>query len=78
MVFAGSFTVSDTLDWMVLFLCEHPDIQEKCYKEISEKLKGRAPTLVSSLFPVIFWPNFIFVGGSSRFVIFGLCDKGNF
>lgn len=43
-LFAGTATVADTLDWMILYLCEYPDIQEKCYKEISEKLSGRTPT----------------------------------
>jgi len=30
---------------MILFLSTNPEIQEKCYQEIEEKLKGRPPTM---------------------------------
>jgi len=42
---AGSGTSADTLDWIVLFLCKYPDIQEKCYQEIKQKLNGRQVTM---------------------------------
>eukprot|EP00026_Physarum_polycephalum_P003469 Phypoly_transcript_03481.p1 GENE.Phypoly_transcript_03481~~Phypoly_transcript_03481.p1 ORF type:complete len:486 (+),score=64.09 Phypoly_transcript_03481:846-2303(+) len=42
---AASATSADTLDWLILFLCTYPDIQEKCYKEITEKIQGRTVTL---------------------------------
>ena len=33
---AGSETTSTTLDWALLFMIEHPDIQRKCQKEIEQ------------------------------------------
>jgi hypothetical protein len=77
MVIAGTFTVSDTLDWMVLFLCEYPDIQEKCFKEISEKLKGRTPTMVPFFIPLHFALIFLKKGGSSRFALYRWGVKRN-
>eukprot|EP00026_Physarum_polycephalum_P004022 Phypoly_transcript_04039.p1 GENE.Phypoly_transcript_04039~~Phypoly_transcript_04039.p1 ORF type:complete len:483 (+),score=44.48 Phypoly_transcript_04039:88-1536(+) len=44
-IMASTFTTSDTIEWMLLYLCIHPSIQEKCFKEISAKLQGRSPTL---------------------------------
>eukprot|EP00026_Physarum_polycephalum_P005473 Phypoly_transcript_05507.p1 GENE.Phypoly_transcript_05507~~Phypoly_transcript_05507.p1 ORF type:complete len:417 (+),score=67.73 Phypoly_transcript_05507:584-1834(+) len=42
---AASATSADTLDWLLLFLCTYPDIQEKCHQELKEKLNGRKVTL---------------------------------
>eukprot|EP00026_Physarum_polycephalum_P007341 Phypoly_transcript_07400.p1 GENE.Phypoly_transcript_07400~~Phypoly_transcript_07400.p1 ORF type:complete len:485 (+),score=61.34 Phypoly_transcript_07400:135-1589(+) len=42
---ASSATSADTLDWLLLFLCTYPDIQEKCYQEIKETLNGRKVTM---------------------------------
>ena len=33
---AGSETTYNTLDWAFLFMTEHPDIQERCFKEITD------------------------------------------
>ena len=33
---AGSETTYNTLDWAFLFMTEHPDIQERCFKEIND------------------------------------------
>ena len=33
---AGSETTYNSLDWAFLFMSEHPEIQEKCFKEISD------------------------------------------
>lgn len=35
---AGSETTSTTLDWALLFMIEHPDVQQKCQQEIEEIL----------------------------------------
>eukprot|EP00026_Physarum_polycephalum_P005752 Phypoly_transcript_05790.p1 GENE.Phypoly_transcript_05790~~Phypoly_transcript_05790.p1 ORF type:complete len:489 (+),score=48.47 Phypoly_transcript_05790:310-1776(+) len=42
---AASATSADTLDWLLLFLCTYPDIQEKCHQEIKTKLNGRNVTM---------------------------------
>eukprot|EP00026_Physarum_polycephalum_P007605 Phypoly_transcript_07669.p1 GENE.Phypoly_transcript_07669~~Phypoly_transcript_07669.p1 ORF type:complete len:406 (+),score=54.98 Phypoly_transcript_07669:282-1499(+) len=44
-LFAGTITTADTLEWMLLYLCKFPELQEKCYTEISEKLQGKQPSL---------------------------------
>jgi hypothetical protein len=46
---AATFTTPDAIDWLLLFLCEHPDIQDKCYNEIKEQLAGKTPTPVYPL-----------------------------
>ena len=33
---AGSETTYNSLDWAFLFMAEHPEIQEKCFKEIND------------------------------------------
>jgi cytochrome P450 len=30
----GAETTPTTLSWAFMYLAEHPDVQEKCYKEI--------------------------------------------
>ena len=35
---AGSETVATTMNWMILFLAIHPEVQEKCYEEIEETI----------------------------------------
>jgi cytochrome P450 len=45
MFLASTTTTSDSLDWLLMYLCEYPDVQEKCYTEIFEKLNGRTPTM---------------------------------
>jgi cytochrome P450 len=42
---AANVTSSDSLDWLLMYMCEYPDIQEKCYREISEKLNTRMPNM---------------------------------
>ena len=38
---AGSETTYNTLDWAFLFMAEHPEIQEKCFKEINDVVGGK-------------------------------------
>ena len=33
---AGADTTSSTLAWAVLFLCLHPELQERCHQEVRE------------------------------------------
>nr|AKH03504.1 cytochrome P450 3037B1 [Paracyclopina nana] len=42
---AGSETTATTLSWAVLYMILYPDVQAKVYKEISEVLGDREPTL---------------------------------
>ena len=35
---AGSETVATTINWLILFLAIHPEVQEKCYEEIEETI----------------------------------------
>jgi len=42
---AASSSVVDTLDWLIAFWCSNPQVQERCYKEIEEKLQGRPPLI---------------------------------
>eukprot|EP00091_Calanus_sinicus_P014080 TRINITY_DN31434_c0_g1_i1.p1 TRINITY_DN31434_c0_g1~~TRINITY_DN31434_c0_g1_i1.p1 ORF type:complete len:123 (-),score=17.30 TRINITY_DN31434_c0_g1_i1:61-429(-) len=35
---AGSETSSTTLMWIILYLVVHPDVQEKCHKEIEDQI----------------------------------------
>jgi len=35
---AGTETTSTTIRWAILYLARHPDIQEKLYQEIKEKV----------------------------------------
>jgi cytochrome P450 len=42
---AATATSSDVLDWLLMYLCQYPDVQEKCHREIFAKLNGRAPTM---------------------------------
>lgn len=34
---AGSETVATTMNWIILYLAIHPEVQEKCYQEIQEQ-----------------------------------------
>ena len=36
---AGSETTTTTLDWALLFMIEHPDVQRKCQQEIEKVSK---------------------------------------
>ena len=36
---AGSETTSTALDWALLLMIEHPDVQRKCQQEIEEVSK---------------------------------------
>ncbi|ESP01493.1 hypothetical protein LOTGIDRAFT_180305 [Lottia gigantea] len=43
---AGTETTSTTLRWILLYFIHHPEIQEKCYKEIVEHVgTGRLPAM---------------------------------
>ena len=45
---AGSETTYNSLDWAFLFMSEHPEIQEKCFKEISDVVyRLRRPSKVT-------------------------------
>jgi cytochrome P450 len=38
LISAGSETVATTLNWMILYLTINPEVQEKCYQEIAERV----------------------------------------
>merc|ERR1712141_146058 len=40
---AGSETTSTTLMWAIMFMVLYPKVQDKCQKEIDEKLQDRLP-----------------------------------
>eukprot|EP00095_Tigriopus_kingsejongensis_P005456 maker-scaffold224_size251237-snap-gene-1.46 protein:Tk05456 transcript:maker-scaffold224_size251237-snap-gene-1.46-mRNA-1 annotation:"cytochrome p450 monooxygenase" len=42
---AGGETVGSTLSWTLLYLANHPDIQEQCREEVKARLGVRVPTL---------------------------------
>ena len=35
---AGSETTASTLVWVILYLALHPEVQERCFKEIEENI----------------------------------------
>lgn len=43
--YAATFTVSDTLDWVVIYLAKNQDVQEAAFQEVNKVLKGGVPTL---------------------------------
>ncbi|KAH3894234.1 cytochrome P450 2U1-like [Dreissena polymorpha] len=44
---AGGETTGTSLDWAILYMVTHPDVQKKCFQEITEVVGSHRPVVIS-------------------------------